>query len=69
MTIRKLIERGADIDAPIVFQGIARHSGGVILHDHVVDICDIYVDYDNVVNITAYYRKRDSDEQSNDSDN
>lgn len=69
MTIRKLIERGADIDAPIVFRGIARRSGGVILNDHIVDICDIYVDYDNVVNITAYYRKRESNEQSDDSDN
>lgn len=67
MTIRKLIERGANIDAPIEFHGIAKTNGGVILSDHEVYMCDIYVDFDNIPVITAYYTRRNADEQSDDS--
>lgn len=59
MTIRNLIERGVNIDAHIVFSGVATNAIGEIIDTDNIPRFEFYLDSDNVFHVDAFYAKED----------
>ena len=59
MTIRNLIERGADIDAHIIFHGETVNAIGEIVDTDNIPGFEFYLDSDNVFHVDAVYVKED----------
>lgn len=59
MTIRNLIERGVNIDAHIIFHGVATNAIGEIIDTDNIPRFEFYLDPDNVFHVDAFYAKED----------
>lgn len=57
MTIRNLIERGVNIDAHIIFNGVTTNAIGEIIDTDNIPRFEFYLDSDNVLHVDAFLRK------------